>query len=115
MGYYTNYSLEYEILEETEEGKTSSTEERLVEEMNSEDACQYGSLMLFVREGVDCKWYEHDEEMKPLSAKFPTVLFTLKGEGEESGDLWVKYYLAGKSQMCQGITAFEPFDKEKLT
>lgn len=45
-----------------------------------------------------CKWYEHESDMKAMSAVFPDVLFKLHGEGEESGDIWNAYYLNGKSQ-----------------
>ena len=37
---------------------------------------------------LDGKWYDHEEHMIQLSKEFPYVLFTLKGEGEESGDIW---------------------------
>jgi len=44
------------------------------------------------------KWYDHDEHMREISARYPTLLFTLHGEGEECGDLWCAYYQGGKCQ-----------------
>lgn len=42
-----------------------------------------------------CKWYDYDEEMKRASLAHPGVLFTLDGAGEEAGDIWRRFYLAG--------------------
>jgi hypothetical protein len=61
-----------------------------------------------------CKWYEHVEEMKKMSLAFPNVLFTLAGEGEESGDVWRKYFLNGKVQVSKIKMEFDPFDPIKL-
>lgn len=33
-----------------------------------------------------------------ISKKYPDSLFTLKGEGEDAGDNWTKYYRAGRCQ-----------------
>lgn len=44
-----------------------------------------------------CKWYEHDEDMKYLSTRFPGVVFELSGSGEENGDIWRSWYKDGKS------------------
>ena len=61
-----------------------------------------------------CKWYEHETHMREISDQFPEVLFTLTGEGEESGDLWVKYFSGGKMQHCPGVMTYEPFDENRL-
>ena len=60
------------------------------------------------------KWYEHDRDMKVLSKKFSTYLFTLNGEGEESGDIWRKYYLNGKCQTAKAVIALDEFDRKRL-
>lgn len=62
----------------------------------------------------ESKWYDHETDMKVISAKYPSVLFTLKGEGEESGDLWIKYFLDGRMQTAQAEVTFESFDASKL-
>lgn len=61
-----------------------------------------------------CKWYEHDKDMKEFSKKYPEYLFTLKGEGEEAGDMWVKYFLNGKVQTANAKITFDPFDVNSL-
>lgn len=141
MGYYTDYTLEFEVLDDSENkpldafieecklkeieipetvqrainDKNKSLKDCVINWMQQDDSCQYGQMIQFVGgNGECCKWYEHDEEMLRVSMKFPQVLFTLRGEGEEHGDLWVKYYLAGKTQCSNGVVTFDPFDKDKL-
>lgn len=62
----------------------------------------------------ECKWYEHEDDMKKISRKHPGIVFALKGEGEESGDVWMKYFRDGKVQVCETIIAFDAFDPKKL-
>ena len=52
------------------------------------------------------KWYDSDEDMKRLSAEFPDYLFTLEGEGEESGDIWKANYYRGNACMCRAVLTF---------
>ena len=61
-----------------------------------------------------CSWYEHEKDLKNLSAQFPDQLFTLKGEGDEAGDIWVKYFKAGKMQISKALIVIEPFHPSKL-
>lgn len=60
------------------------------------------------------KWYEHDNNMREISRKYPDILFVLSGEGEESGDLWRCYYKAGKAQRSIASIIYEEFDHSKL-
>lgn len=62
-----------------------------------------------------CSWYDHEEDMLILSREFPTVIFTLHGEGQESGDNWRQYFLNGKSQKVQAKITFDEFDLNKLS
>lgn len=62
-----------------------------------------------------CKWYEHDEHMRQLSKKYPSVVFILHGEGEEQGDDWFKYYKNGKMQECRAKIIFDEYDERKLS
>lgn len=101
MGYYTRYKV------------TS-----LSEGINNE---QVEELVLAVVEAKygnpfedECKWYDHDVHMKEVSRQSPDIIFKLHGEGEESGDVWYKYYKNGKVQKCNAIITFEDFDESKL-
>jgi hypothetical protein len=52
--------------------------------------------------------------MMVIMSLFPTVLFTLKGEGEESGDMWFKYFKNGKMQVAMARIEFDSFNEGKL-
>ena len=60
------------------------------------------------------KWYGWKTDVARLSKQFPTVLFTLRGDGEDNEDMWVAYFLGGKCQYEKAQIAFPPFDAETL-
>lgn len=120
MGYYTSFKLSYEIREPVDDvvenfKAREGLEDKLFKTLESDNFCNYSPLIDFVNGNADCcKWYEHDEDMVKLSKMFPGVLFTLRGEGEESGDLWVSYYLNGKHQLCKAEAVYPEFDESKF-
>ena len=97
MGYYTRYKLEVD---------DDRVDEHII---GVEYQAFYEGLF-----GDEVKWYQHEEDMKLYSSENPTVLFTLKGEGEESGDIWIAYHKAGKVQTCKAKIVFDDFDESKL-
>lgn len=60
------------------------------------------------------KWYEHEKDILAISRRFPKILFILEGEGEDSGDIWKKYFKNGKIQVCKAKITFDEFDESKL-
>lgn len=101
MGYYTRHSI-------TITNRTDSVEhEREIWELSG-----YGSGLLLAGEAV--KWYDHEGDMRAYSKRYPNTLFVLKGEGEESGDIWVEYHKNGKMQRCKARVGFDSFDESKL-
>lgn len=137
MGYYTRYTLTAKILKPQQlpakESLASMKKEELVEiiannkewynrNLTPDDVIQAFNddkdcYMFFEGSGdtaEECKWYEHDEDMRRFSKKYPNVLFILEGEGEESGDIWKKYYKDGKCQEVQAKLVFEEYDENKL-
>ena len=52
--------------------------------------------------------------MLEYSANHPEYLFILDGEGEESGDIWRKFYKDGKSYEWKLEYALPDFDPKKL-
>lgn len=60
------------------------------------------------------KWYNHSEDMIKLSKKYPDIVFSLKGDGEEQGDSWYKYFKNGKVQECHAKITYNPYDEKEL-
>ena len=105
MGYYTRYSLQVSQL-------TDELDKFLENHEHDYGENFYSDLMTGNVDTI--KWYDHDKDMIALSLKFPDIVFTLKGEGEESGDIWLKYYKNGKMQEARAMITFEKFDPSKL-
>ena len=59
-------------------------------------APSYINNIFYSTGGADVKWNKHEEDMKKLSEKYPTVKFKLYGEGERQDDVWKKIFLGGK-------------------
>lgn len=121
MGYNTRYSLEIEgatykeeVTGEDVNGNTVTilvTKNTDLETLKKEISKESGYDYVFSDE---CKWYDHDDDMKNFSKKYPDVLFILSGEGEEPGDLWKTYYKNGKMQTAEAVITYEAFDEGKL-
>lgn len=60
------------------------------------------------------KWYEHEKDMRWLSLKTPNIVWSLHGEGEETGDLWQKYFKNGKMQVAQARIEYDDYDEKEL-
>lgn len=109
MGYYTAYSLTWEIKDKSklDEYLTPSNYIKTHDELSfalSED----GST------SERSKWYEHERDMMEMSEAMPAYLFTLSGEGEEAEDLWRKYFINGKMQICKAEIVYPPFNPAQL-
>ena len=61
-----------------------------------------------------CTWYEHEADMLVFSRRYPEFVFVLRGKGEETEDMWIKYFKDGKVQVAQAKIEFEAFDPDKL-
>lgn len=122
MGYETRFRLEVETVKVTKEVKgidsagnpASVFVEEYIDSENikREIAEKAGYQYLW---SDSCKWYDHEKDMREISRKYKDVLFKLSGEGEESGDLWVKYFKNGKMQHCEARIEFDPFDEKKMS
>lgn len=116
MGYYTGYSLKVlkkdgsplsgaqAIIAKLREPKPRETYCEPAEAFNSD-----GSFS-----GETLKWYSHETDLKVFSVRFPNVLFLLEGNGEDSTDMWAKYFLDGKMQTEKASITFGKFDPKKL-
>jgi len=118
MGYYTYYSLEVDP-----DTAIPDIVEALKNNPGLADTNLYGYALDWGNpyDGMippldNAKWYEHNENMLILSKLFPQVLFTLSGEGEESGDLWRTKYQDGKLATVLAETywaEFPPLEEPK--
>ena len=117
MGYYTRFELSHdsvdvEVTKAIYEAIGSFGESSDIDIAIGLVDCNERSTVYGPSQGT--KWYEHDEDMKELSSKFPEILFTLEGKGEEVGDLWRNYYMGGKMQLGETTITYAPFDPNKL-
>ncbi len=114
MGYYTDYKLEYkgDLDQETLFARLTAVSgygHWPVIIIRSEYGHWYDDLTL---PGV--KWYEHEHHMKIISQEYPDILFILNGEGEESGDIWRKYFKNGLMNYDRAELSFPEFDESQL-
>jgi hypothetical protein len=103
MGYYTRYTL-----------TVSSQEEKLIKELREENESAHNAICEKGFTADECKWYDHETDLKTFSKKHPRVLFTLEGEGEESGDIWTLYVKNGKSQLEKAEIIVGDYDPKKM-
>lgn len=101
MGYNTNYTL----------STTSWDEDR---EEIKETLSEISGYNIDFGWNDSCEWYDHEDHMKQLSKIYPYTTFLLEGGGEESGDIWQKYFKNGKMQVCKAEIVFPAFDESKL-
>lgn len=60
------------------------------------------------------QWYDHEQQIREFSKEFPDTLFILEGEGDDSGDIWRKYFKNGKMQYCPAIISFDEYNEKEL-
>ena len=117
MGYYTEYALEITdgskaITEPCESCKGTGT---VKVDLITKLCDQYDDLDYVIRGGEASKWYDHEVDMKKISEQYPNLVFRLSGEGEEAGDVWVKYFKGGKMQVERAEIKLPGFDPSKLS
>ncbi|MCY9052493.1 hypothetical protein MOE90_02145 [Bacillus spizizenii] len=103
MGYYTDYKLEID-----------PEPIGLLKYLTKNDLLDSYLFYALTDRGSEMKWYDHEDDMKDISKAFPEALFTLNGDGEESGDVWRKYFKNGKMQTCRAGIVFDEYDEKEL-
>ena len=98
MGYYTNFLLKYSYAE----GFNANEDDEIIRK----DICHSLSRIAdWMREkdveelmdyGCEYKWYNWESDMKELAEEYPNIHFTLEGEGEEQGDIWMADFWGNK-------------------
>lgn len=109
MGYYTYYQLSVQPYHRP--SLTDYESEALEKEIDLMDVFESGCIDDdFYSDSI--KWYDHDEDMLLLSRRFPNILFTLHGDGENQEDMWNAYYANGKMQYCPAEITYPDFNEE---
>lgn len=103
MGYYTEYDLSF-VAESEDQHKEILTKLSEISGYQANDFQGWNSI----------KWYDHVQDMVKLSTLYQDTLFTLEGEGEESGDLWRAYFKNGKHVRNTAKIVFPDFNEEDL-
>lgn len=111
MGYYTSFELYIDSANGLDDLAIKNVE-NAIEEMHifEPGGCAEYSWSAYT------KWYDYDEDMQLLSYRFPDVVFELRGDGEESEDVWAHYYKGGRVQ-TDGLVVtytYNKFDESKL-
>ena len=108
MGYYTIFKLS---------AKDSEITDDMKKELSTINSYYFDNMNLIdelIEGWFEAKWYEYERDVKILSLKFPTIVFILEGNGEESDDMWVAYFMNGKMQYEKAKITYNSFDPNKL-
>ena len=119
MGYYTDYTLSVFSAKRDASGAISMSDQIpfIIEEQIDKEI---GRMNIFSDGNIKdsyyahAKWYDHEQDMRLLSARFPDMVFWLSGRGEGDEDLWQKYFLGGKMQEAYAQIVYDDFDPSKL-
>lgn len=119
MGYYTDYTLSVYGTKKDESGAICMTDQitpDLEEQIEAEieKMCVFQDGNIKDAYSVNDTWYSHEEDMRLISEKFPTVVFWLSGVGEGYEDLWQKFFLNGCMQEAYAKIVYDEFDVRKL-
>ena len=87
MGYYTDFTVSID------------TEDKAVIEKFFDDLTVQSDYDFSGRSNVrsigEAKWYTEETDIKLMSIRYPNLLITVDGDGEESGDVWRSKALNG--------------------
>jgi hypothetical protein len=111
MGYYTTYELSVEL---SVEESVELSEDNLISKFRAESEGARQAIDEYGCSIENCKWYDHKEDLESFSFKYPNVLFTLYGHGEDDFDMWRLYVKNGKTQTAKASITFADFDENKL-
>jgi hypothetical protein len=100
MGYYTYYQI-IEIRNIDFIGGEGESNADMLGRINGTEVA-YDMIVKELSEWSDSmKWYDSNSDMAILSEQYPGWLFVLKGEGEDSGDIWRLYAYRGKTHIIK--------------
>lgn len=107
MGYYTDFSLT--VAPHKANAITLDEQRALEAEIDKMNVFETGCVEFgYIGENT---WCDYEKDMLFLSSRFPDILFTLRGAGENPDDRWVLYFLDGKRQGGAAEIIFPEFDE----
>ena len=115
MGYYTQFELE--IFNKDGSELNWDELEKVEEILENWIVPGYGKgalLEIYQERAENFKWYGREKDMIDLSLTYPDYLFLLSGEGEENGDIWKMYFLAGKCARDDAQIVHREFDLDEF-
>ena len=101
MGYYTMYNLS------TDEDEAYA-KEKYGDELG--EFTGYGAALF----EDQIKWYEHEQDMRSFSKRYPDVLFQLDGKGENNDDVWTMWARNGKTYKDYVKIIYPEFNEDRL-
>jgi len=113
MGYLTRYSLIVKVLVHGR-ALPLTNNFKLLNDLTTTYPEAGRALAMGAGYGEPTKWYQHEADLRSFSTKHPDILFSLRGEGETNGDVWIKYFVDGKCQTGRAEMRIGPFDPSKL-
>ena len=104
MSYYTSFNLS------VEGGETQN----IIKDLHS--AYEVSKIALDINGNREDRtyWYNHEKDMTEFSKRYPKILFTLYGEGEDNKDMWREYFKNGKCHTIFANVSFDDFDESML-
>lgn len=106
MGYCTAYNITYDGSKTTSE--TDSAIEKFFMKVDG------GGWEVYAGEicGENRMWYDQEIDMYCLSKKFPDILFTVSGHGDDWDDSWEEHWQDGSMQHCH--MEIPPYDPNQM-
>lgn len=97
MGYYTDFNLTIMDRQSGEyvtkySDKYAAVYNRLADRFEEAIGISDALDRLTTEQYPNWKWYNYVEDMRSIAKDYPDFIFTLEGDGEETGDLWVEQY-----------------------
>lgn len=108
MGYYTGYEISIEG-KSTEEMLELFESSNLIDKDIIHDLEDSGDELY-----IYCKWYDYEDEFIKLSKLIPNNLITIKGAGEESGDVWIHFIKNGLAYHQTMLMEYPEFNEDLL-
>jgi hypothetical protein len=99
MGYDTYFALHIEVANEhtpAGQARLKEVEDALHERGRDDELAR--AYAPFGYNDDTMRWYDHDDDCQAFSRQFPDIVLGLRGEGEDSEDLWMKFYHDGEIQ-----------------